>query len=655
MHRPKFTYHHLLALALIMFSFFMTALVSQRVFERVPHLEDEVAYLFEAKLLAQGKTVIDSPQPSRPFWQPFVIDEGGKRFGKYPLGWPAILAVGVAAGQPWLVNALLGALSVALVFRLGSEIFNLDVGVVGAALTAFSPMALLLNGTLMGHTAALFSVMMLVYAYWRMEKGRHRLRWGIVAGLALGMTVINRPLAGMAVAAPFIAWSAVRLLQAFWLDWNRARLLNTLVVGTDTAPPAKAPLLEQYSGFVSTLKPLLALGVMTLLLALVIPLYQFAATGDARQNLYLLVWSYDRVGFGEGYGAHGHTLEKGIRQTGWDLSLTASDLFGWQTGSMFSIGNQIKPELKDHLLNQGDYWPPTPSFGLTLPSGSTTEIPFIGLSWVLLPFGLLIGFKRRWWWWAAWVAVGAMLLFITSGLNYPALGIKLRGLPIDQLRDPQFAFIWLGGYVVWMCIPFIFLLLAKPDRQVTWTWLLLAIALSLIGLHITYWIGSQRYSTRYYYEALAPLALLSALPIVWLMKRLGRLPVYIVLVGVLVYTLYAYTQPRIDVLYRFNWISPALVEAVEQRRDRERPALVLVTGTEVRWRAYGSLTVITSPTLDSDIVVAWDSGREGLREEIVALFPDRQVIEMDAIANKSCFADAPAECYGEVPQVIIGG
>ena len=68
----RFGYHHLLALLLVLFSFFMTALVSDRVFEHVPHLEDEVAYLFEAKLLTHGQTVIPSPTPARPFWQPFV-------------------------------------------------------------------------------------------------------------------------------------------------------------------------------------------------------------------------------------------------------------------------------------------------------------------------------------------------------------------------------------------------------------------------------------------------------------------------------------------------------------------------------------------------------------------------------------------------------
>ncbi len=642
--RSRFGYHHLLALLLVMFSFFMTALVSDRVFEHVPHLEDEVAYLFEAKLLSRGQSVIPSPQPARPFWEPFVVDLGGKRFGKYPLGWPGTLAIGVAAGQPWLVNALLGALTVALVYRLGSEVFNADTGLVAAALTAFSPMALLLNATLMGHTAALFSSMLFMYAYWRIEKGKYRLRWGIVAGLALGMTLINRPLAGVAVAAPFIAWSGVRLLQAFLMDWKQRNALAVTAALVDDKVEVNQPtrsLMQIYRSLIYTLSPLALLGVFTLILISIIPAYQYAATGDSSKNLYLLVWSYDRIGFGEGYGAHGHTIEKGIRQTRWDLSMTASDLFGWQTGSMFISGNQIDSKLKDHLLNQGDYWPPSPSFGVTLPNGNSVEIPFIGLSWVLLPFGLLLGFKRKWWWWAVWLAFGGLLV------------IETTGLPSATISDPTFSLAWMAGYIVWMMIPFGFLVFMKPERQITWTWLLLAIVLSLIGLHLTYWIGSQRYSTRYYFEALGAFALISAIPIAWLMKRVGRLPVYIVLGAVLIYSLYAYSQPRIDVLYRFNWISPQLVEAVDQRREPDRQVLVLVSGQDVRWRAYGSLTVQTSPLLDSNIVVAWDTGAKGVRDSIIKQFPDRQVIEMTASANKSCFVDKPNECYGEGVDSVV--
>jgi len=514
----------LLALALVLVSFVMSALVSRLVFERLPHLEDEVAYLYQAKIFAGGHLVIESPQPRRAYWQPFVVDYNGNRFGKYTPGWPALLAVGVVFGQPWAVNAFLAGITVALVYRLGREVFNAETGVIAGALTAFSPMALLLNATLMGHTAALCFTTLFLYAYWRMERGRQPLKWGIIAGAALGLVVINRPLTAIGVAAPFVIWSNIRLIKSFF------QMVES----------------ESRRFVMEHLRPLIALGAVTVLISAAIPIFNYAATGDPTTNLYTLIWSYDQVGFGEGYGRNGHTLEKGIRHARFDLSLMAADLYGWQLGA-------ITPELQQHLLTEGDYW------------------PLVGLSWILLPFGLAIGWQRR------------------------------------------------------------------------WTWLLAAVPLALVVVHLAYWIGSQRYSTRYYFEGLTALSILSALPLAWLWRRipdnlirgLWGLGFFVFLL----YILYTYTTPRISALYRFNQIGQPQIEAVQARRDGDRPVLVVVTGRDVRWRAFGSLMAVTSPYLDSEIVVAWDNLTPGVREQILARFPDRQVIEIDAAGNEATFRD----------------
>jgi hypothetical protein len=633
---PTLAYHQILVLLLILFSTGMSIFISARTFERLPHLEDEVAYLWEAKLLARGQTVMEAPTPRRAFWQPFVVDLGGNRFGKYTLGWPLLLTPGVLLGQPWLVNALLSGLSVFLVYRLGLEIFDPDVGVIAAALTAFSPMALLLNGSLMGHTAALCTTLLFMFAYWRMEKGQHALRWAAIAGIGLGFSVISRPLEGLALAAPFVAWSGLRLLQTLIHRPTAPETPPDLPIqpGDDVGARHAMPV---WTRLKQSFVPLVSLAVVTGVIALIIPAFNYAASGDASKNLYTLVWSYDQVGFGEGYGRHGHTLEKGLRQTRWDLSLTAADLFGWQIapvtdengsvrwqlGGLLAADGEVKPELEQHLLFEGDYWTP------------------VGLSWILLPFGLFLGFRRRWWLFAIWL-VGGAVIFMQS-----------TTLPPVQLQDPKFSVLWMVGAALYICIPCFFFLLDKVrDSQVEWTYLLLAFSLFLIGLHVAYWIGSQRYSTRYYYEMLAPLAIISALPLAWLARRFNRWLVYVSLFAVLIVTLFTYSLPRVHVLYRFNWVSPQLVDAVNARRepDSDRPVLVLIKGSNVLWRALGSLMAETSPLLDSDIVAAIDNTTPGFRQQILDKFPDRQVIEMTAEGNYSCFGDQLAgECYGDPP------
>lgn len=575
-------------IGLVFFSVLLSALVSGTVFERLPHLEDEVAYLFQAKVFAGGQVVIESPQPKRAYWQPFVVDyePTGERFGKYTPGWPALLAIGVNFGQPWIINAFLGALTVALAYRLGREIFGVDTGLIAAALTAFSPMALLLNGTLMGHTAALCFVTLFLYAYWRLEKGgRSALKWGIVAGIALGVVLIARPLTAIGVAAPLVFWSGLRIVWAFWRREQPASRLAAVLM---------------------TLRPLLVLSVCTIVMGTAIPLFNQAATGDPTLNLYTLVWSYDQVGFGACCGRNGHRLDKGVRQTRWDLSLTAADLFGWQVG-------EISPEVVNHLLNDGDYY------------------PNVGLSWLLLPFGLILGIRRRWVW--GWLAVVFLWWLQLDPLL--ALPLEARGGPIT---------LWTGFGVLWLLALLGGVLLTRPaDRRAVWTWLLLAVPAGLIIAHLAYWIGSQRYSTRYYYEGLTALALLSAVSLGWLAQRWRR-PLYGALAALLIFSLYAYSMPRITPLYHFNFINQTVIDEVYARAaGDERPILVLVTGprSDVRWRATGTLMAVTSPYLDSDIVLAWDytPNESGVRDAILQRFPDRQIIEMQASGNDAWFVD----------------
>ena len=90
----------------------------------------------------------------------------------------------------------------------------------------------------------------------------------------------------------------------------------------------------------------------------------------------------------------------------------------------------------------------------------------------------------------------------------------------------------------------------------------------------------------------------------------------------------------------FNYISQQVIREVEKRarQQGDAPVLVIVNGTDsgddmVRWRAMGSLMAMTSPFLDSDMVVAWDYGAHGVREKIVSRFPGRITIPQPAAAK----------------------
>lgn len=594
-----YKFHHVIALSLVFFSFFMSAFISRTVFDRLPHLEDEMAYVYQARVFAGGNVVIDRPEPWTAFWQPFVIGyaETGNAFSKYTPGWSLILAIGVMFGQMWVINAFLAGLTVALIYRLGSEVFSPDVGMIAAGLVAFSPMALLLNASLMGHTSALFMVTVFMFAYWRLSLGKRALLWGTIAGFALGMTLMTRALTAIGIATPFVIWSIWRLL---------ATLRNR----------------EAHLAFIPTLRPLIALSIVTILLGMAIPLYNNATTGDPTTNLYTLVWSYDRVGFGSCCGrsslpdreGNGHDMVRGIRHTRFDLSLTAADLFGWTIG-------EVDERVQFHLQTQSNYF------------------PLLGLSWLLLPLGLFVGFKRRWL--TIWLAVAIVLLVTPLIVDAPFLK-----------DNNTLIWGWVLSLGVWMLIPpFVFAFSEEHDRVPVWTWLLLGTIVGLIGVHLAYWIGSQRYSTRYYFETLPAFALISAIPIAWIIRRYGaqvRYWVFAIVLAVMLSSLLTYSTPRINALEGFNFISQAQIDAVNARRTSESPALVIVNFTpiggddRIRWRSYGSLMAVTSPQLDSDIIAARNYSN-GVRDTLIAQFPDHEVIDLYVNGNQAWFADELAQ------------
>jgi 4-amino-4-deoxy-L-arabinose transferase-like glycosyltransferase len=595
----------------MLFAFAMAGVVSRTVFERLPHLEDEMAYLFQARTLARGALVVESPVPARPYWQPFIVDRDGVRFGKYTIGYPAQLAIGVWLGELWVVNGFAAALAVAVTCRIGRivgrrvvgrrtdgrDTGGWDTGLIAAALVATSPAALLLNGTLMGHTGALACTGLFAWACWQIAYGRSRapralLGWGVLGGLALGLLVASRPLTALGIAAPFALWGV-------WAAVREPRLLR---------------------GFVP-------LGLLTGLLALSIPIYNYAATGDPTANLYTLVWEYDRIGFGEGAGRNVHTWEKGVRHTRFDLSLTAADLFGLQAEPLM-VDGMIRPELYEHFTVESDYY------------------PVVGLSWIPLLLGLVAVFRWR-----------AVLV-----LGWLALGVATAAIPFhiaegEPSRNPTVGYLLLLTLVFMLAAPGALLheVLVTgggtgPRRAAAqariFAWLLCAGALMLVVLHLAYWVGSQRYSTRYYYEGLIAAAVIAAAAFAWLAGRqIGRVRlrpfVYAGTAALLVFAHYSYSIPRVASLYGYNLIDRTLLEGVEARREGDRPVLAIING-ETRWRAYAELAAQTSPFLDSPIVAA-RAATPAEREAILARFGDRQIIELDGIDNEAWFRDNPPD------------
>jgi len=297
----------ILAITLAILTVVACAWISQNIFERMPHVEDEFANLWQAHVMAENEIFLPSPPVSRAFMVPFVIDYQGRRFAKYPPGWPATLSLGVRAGLTYMVNPALAGLAVWLIYRLGSKISRPDIGLLAALLAALSPMMLMLSGTIMPHSLSLFLTLSFMLAWLDLyprrgvsEMERTKVpAWLLilVAGLSLGTLALTRPMTAAGVALPFAVHGLFILIRGSRRQRKQAAATATLVLAV----------------------------------AALILLWQAALTGDSWLNPYTLWWPYDQVGFGPGYGRleGGHDISSALGSAYFNLRAGVNDLFGW--------------------------------------------------------------------------------------------------------------------------------------------------------------------------------------------------------------------------------------------------------------------------------------------------------------------------------------
>ncbi len=85
-------------LFLVIATFFLLVFCTHFSLHTMPHIEDETAYLFQAKTFAAGQLWAPAPPEPEFFEHEHMIMRNGRWFSKYPPLWSALLAVGVKIG-----------------------------------------------------------------------------------------------------------------------------------------------------------------------------------------------------------------------------------------------------------------------------------------------------------------------------------------------------------------------------------------------------------------------------------------------------------------------------------------------------------------------------------------------------------------------------
>jgi hypothetical protein len=258
----------------------------------VPDVPDEMGYLHMARTFADGHLTAPSPPAREFFYTSWAVHDRDRWYAVFPPGYGVLLAVGTALGAPGLVNAVLGALLVPVLFLLARAVARRrDAATsddddraelaarVAVVLYLASWFRLVHAGSFMAHpTAALLTALVLAGAWTAfLVPGRRPRLAAAIAGAGLAALVATRQLDAVVLAVALAPALVVALLAA--------RERRALLVRAGVAAACGAPILAAYLAYNGALTGA----------ALLPPQQRYMEIKERRGDCF-------RLGFGPGVG-----------------------------------------------------------------------------------------------------------------------------------------------------------------------------------------------------------------------------------------------------------------------------------------------------------------------------------------------------------------
>ena len=129
----------------------------------VPHVQDSIVLMFQARIFAMGEVGVPAPEHFEFFQYPFLTVENGLLHAKYLPMHSLILALGILLGAELLVQPILAAFSLLLIYLIARQLYGQLTAKATALLVAVSPFFLYMHTSFFSHTTSLlfFSLFML--------------------------------------------------------------------------------------------------------------------------------------------------------------------------------------------------------------------------------------------------------------------------------------------------------------------------------------------------------------------------------------------------------------------------------------------------------------------------------------------------------------
>ena len=189
--------------------FFILLSINLIFFEGIPHVPDDVAYLFMGKMFASGHIIANIPIPNQfvdYFSEVLTVNKGAWLF-QYPYGHPLLLAIGVLLGFPNIIPPLIGTLCIFILFFIAREVYDKKTALFLLPLPLLSPFFLENASSFMSHNTAAFYLVLSIFFIIKFNKKGGRLSL-LYAGILIGLLFNTRPLTSL----PFLLIEATIIL-----------------------------------------------------------------------------------------------------------------------------------------------------------------------------------------------------------------------------------------------------------------------------------------------------------------------------------------------------------------------------------------------------------------------------------------------------------
>jgi hypothetical protein len=224
----------------------LTLAFSSLFFGGVPHVQDSVAQLFQAKILAGGAIFVPAPPVPEAFDYSHLIVLSGRWFSLYHLAHPFLISLALRLGAPQLANPVIGVVGLLGLACLARSVAGDRVARVAALLALVSPWWLLMHAELMNHVTAGAALTWALFLFVKVGRGA-RAGWALVAGLLFGVAFLVRPYTPLLVGGALAAFAAARAVKG-----EKRWLLACCCIGLAAVPGV---LLQLWSNALTTGDP----------------------------------------------------------------------------------------------------------------------------------------------------------------------------------------------------------------------------------------------------------------------------------------------------------------------------------------------------------------------------------------------------------------